>query len=266
VSKNEFARRVLQPDSLEAAGTTFGKTEFNALLFLLEHYKYTYQDILPHRHAKANTARVAISHKFTSLIRRLAGNQKNPFERNTFRALSKPAMNLFAYSPPELAFRFGGGSDGLTVGFSPMIASGLFASGSSLLQDARLDFYGNVNKGSKANLGIDGVGIRQWFPPFSLHAGGLVDLYCNAWWQVKYGASLGFGKDWMLNSTSPNKRWSSWTGQVTPVIVHVSALELVFLRITWGGQRSIDFQEKSLSYGKWDWTRLDGQIGLQLVW
>jgi hypothetical protein len=165
-------------------------------------------------------------------------------------------MNFFAYSPPNLAIRLGGGSDGLHAGLSVPLFPGV-----PVIERVRPDIYLTLGKGSKANIGV--ARHRQLFPPFAVSPGVLLDLGHNAWWQFKYGGSVGFGKDWMINSTSASERGRSWTLEFTPVIVQLSLLDVVFVRAYFGGQRPVDFVDGS--WGAMDWTRLGAQVGIQFI-
>jgi predicted acylesterase/phospholipase RssA len=256
VNANEFHKRVLLPDSLQAIGKALSATEYDAMLFLLEHYGYIYENIFKGKRASAAVANREISHLFTKLIRSLADKQRSLVERNSFRLAAKPTMNFFAYSPPNLAIRLGGGSDGLHAGLSVPLFPGV-----PVIERVRPDIYLTLGKGSKANIGV--ARHRQLFPPFAVSPGVLLDLGHNAWWQFKYGGSVGFGKDWMINSTSASERGRSWTLEFTPVIVQLSLLDVVFVRAYFGGQRPVDFVDGS--WGAMDWTRLGAQVGIQFI-
>lgn len=256
VNNNDFQGNVLLPMAQEASGKMFTKGEFDALLFLLEQYQYEYQDILSKkRTASQYDAKTAISDQFSGLIRTLAKNQAAAVERTAFKYVAKPVSNVFSYSAPSIITKIGGGTDGLTIGFSPRIGT--------KFSRLRADTYLTIVKGSKANIGSDEIWYRQLYPSVLLGLGGTVDILpWNALWQLKIGSSAYIGKDWMLNSTKEHLL-SSWTIGLIPITFHLSLLDIIYARLNIGGQKSYDFELKKS--GKWDWTRWGLQAGVQVI-
>ncbi|MBN1758920.1 MAG: patatin-like phospholipase family protein [Chitinispirillaceae bacterium] len=251
VRERLFYDRVAVPIAEETKGKLFGKSEFDALLYLLKQYGYTYSDIVPGKNAGGDEVKLSISKKLTSLIKRLSRNQDNYFEKEIYKYEAKPLMNLLAYSPPVFTKRIGLGTDGINAGLSWIMYNRL-----------RSEVYGTLGKGSKANLGNSKR--SQWYPPFLLHAGFLLDIWkWNAVFQLKYGLSAGYGKDWMLNPTSRTEWFTDWTFKITPFTIQATLFDQVYLRFLYGGQCAVNLDRHTLT--KWDWTRIDGQFGLQLA-
>ncbi len=257
VKRQDFEKNVLEPMKDEASGKKFSKSEFDALLYLLEKYGYVYQDLFNNKPASAVNAKTAIADKFTFLILSLAENQDNCIERKAYCYIARPLSNIFSYSSPRHILRFGAGTDGLSCGWAPRLCSPL-----SRLKG---ELYLNMSKGSKANIGADNAHKwRQFAPPFNSGIGLLIDVFpWNAWWQLKYGGSFYIGKDWMINSTLKQHMATEWTLGCIPVTLHLSFMDIIYARFNFGGQKKYDF--KSRESGSWDWTRYSLSMGIQCL-
>jgi predicted acylesterase/phospholipase RssA len=233
-------------------------SEFDVVLYLLDKYEYTYKDIVKDKQASASEVKSILCSNFLDLVRDLAKHQEKKKEGRFYSNFSKPLMNLFTYTPPEYSIRMGIGIGGLAVGYGHCLSNEQY------LNRFQWEIFGLIERGSELNKGISTTKIpSRLYPSFSLNPGFLFDIYRSAAFQLRYGVSGSFGKNWRLNSTSDNLK-QDWTIGITPLVLQGSLYETLYLRFSYGTERPVNFA--NAHNASWDRNVMSLQIGWQRVW